>query len=805
MASAYKQVRISLSHHVATPVEKRLRNRERSDSQLRKQALGAISTQLKSEYDTIMKNTKNLRKYMNQAIDKNDVLQIGQLRKYIRMDLREVFTLRQRLKEVYKELPERQTGPMITRLTILKGVLSRLVSISDIYQYVLKYRQEVDTALNPNAPYITNDFYKNYEGSDEEPYNSDIEIPPVVHSTDFTFNDNFQPDDNFATHQDSYPITANGDQDDLAQQYDHDPAKTPPRTSTVAGRKRAAQDVHHGMPKNPRVDNNGTAQTAHHADDEIPTSPRITSRMPDNVRRKLSFDQQRRQFAEVESTNNGSRLPKFIGPTATAERLARALQKATGVSDNTDIRDALLDFMDTVDEKVSHITPQKSYVDAALPKGFHGPKRTDFDTAKIDFWKHFKSVDLDKFSGQADKKPFASWWQLFDHEINKLPEPFSSDTLKMRALYKLLEGEAQDLVRPFHNSIQTTSYINAVKMLQSRYGSSKKTKEHVKDQMRQLKPASSKCTAQAEFANKILEIRADLEVAGETLREASKQCIEIALRKMSTKYTERYYISLGLRTKDERETFYEGDPVNHLESLVFWINNLKAENYSSDEEEEKSKPIEDSTVTAFATMHDKKSPPPKPKSVKSFRCPICRTDEHPWARCEVPPQERRLKVKERGWCSNCLREGHTNKDCPSEITCYHCMTEGKWMRHHTCLCYSLDNMSAKAKERPIDWRLYKSKKRETGPQSRDSGKKSDRYAKYQKFRREAKRLPSKYRSVFSTLLDLDNSDESSESSDGASDSDSKSDHEKPPKETKEKTKEKSPKDKPTTEKNNKKQ
>ena len=766
MADKYSAARQAISSNAITPVKDRLRSRERTDSQLRKQTVATYARQYVDDYKTVATNIKNLRTFMFEALDSGDEIDVQRIRKYVKLDYREVATLRNRFREIEEEITNAKVQKIITRLTVLKGLLWRLSTITYIPSYVNKYRTEIDQTLDLTKPLQVVDFYKNKE-EHEDPYTSDDEFEPVVHFSNMNYYDTFSPGDDFATIADPY---------DQQQQEEDEDNKTPPRSSMAKGveetdirnvARKTAEEIQSDMNKRFRSSKEPENNT-----------PRIKTKVADRIKRKLSMDKQRLKFIEAESDGNqhntddnesdtdnqlqSYQLPKKrrndIGSTAPAKKLARAFENIAQVSDSSEIRDAVQCLVDQFNEKFESISPKKKMPQSSLPPGFHGPRRTDLDSSKIDFWKHVKSVDLEKFTGQDDKKPFASWWRLFDHEINRLPEPFSSDILKLRALYKLLDGEAQDLVRPYHTSTNPKSYIAAVKLLQSRYGSSKKTKENVKDKLRKLTPTASTCTAQVEFLNKILEIRADLEIAGESIKEASRQCIEVALRKMSTKYAERYYISLSLNTKEERETFYEKDPATELEELVLWINNLKAENYSSDEEETKTKPQEDSTVTAFLTYKEKNhQSPAKPKTVKSFRCPICRTDAHPWATCPVPPADRRQKIKERGWCNNCLKEGHVSKDCTSEITCYHCMLDGKWMRHHSSLCYSLEHKPSREKV-PINWGLYKSKKKETDPSSTNKeAKRPDRNARYRKFKEKARKLPSDVRNVFSTLLEL-NSD-----------------------------------------------
>ena len=809
MASKYESIRLEMDDEIRTPIRERLRKRNRTDSQIRKQEVAALKKQHEKAYITIANNITNLRKFMFEALDNGDEIDIQNLRRYITLDLREVMTILRRYQETSEEINDDSTQRIIKRMKLLQGLLWRLSKISYIPSYIRKYREEINVALDFGQPVQETDFYKGYE-TDEDEYTSEPEVEEVTHLSDINHDGIFQPAENFATSPDPYG-------QDNATEYETPPkSRTKPEINSTYVRPNVSDNSRKTAQQIIDAANNLNNRFRHTNEPEE-TTPRTKSKPTDSLRMKRSFDLSRASFAESEAygntnfpksvtnqesvTNDTYQLHKRprneIGSTAPTERFVRALERITNATDTSEVRDALYGMFDQINQKVDNLSPKKQKAQSALPPGFHGPKRTDLDSSKIDFWKHVKSVDLEKFTGESDKKPFSSWWRLFDHEINRLPEPFSSNILKLRALYKLLDGEAQDLVRPFHTSAAPDSYEAAVRRLQATYGETKITKENVKDKLRKLTPTASSCSAQVEFINKILEIRADLEVAGENKQEASRQCIEVALRKMHMKYTERYYTSLSLNTKTERETFYEENPATYLEELANWISNLKAEHHFSDDEDSKPKPQEDSTVSAFVTTKEniKKPSPIKPKSVKSHRCPICKTDEHTWMHCPVPPPDRRQKIRSRGWCNNCMKEGHFSKDCPSDISCYHCMQEGKVVRHHTALCYSLDN---KREQPQIRWGIYKKNKREHSANKDRDAKKSGPSDKYRKFKDRLKKLPTNVRNVFSSLVEMD-----SDCSSISSEEDDPEDHqpeeekdekeEKKPQPSKEKTKPEKPK------------
>lgn len=444
------------------------------------------------------------------------------------------------------------------------------------------------------------------------------------------------------------------------------------------------------------------------------------------------------------------KTPNYVGPASAAQKLAHLLAQATPGTDVDDITAIVTSLVTDITKSAKASKPEPPALEFQYPKGFFGPKRGDFDSSKQPFWKHFQAIELDHFSGKQGTKTFAAWWSLFDQEIHKLPDAYCPDTIRMRALYKLLDDEPKTLIEPFHTNITQDSYKQAVQLLNSRYGANERTKENLKDKLRALKPANSSCTAQVEFINKLQMATADLQVAGESQYEAMLFAMKAALRKLSSKYSDKYYVAQGLRTKRDKETFYVDDPTTQLLHLQTWINNLKAESLSSDDEDHTPATVADSTVSSFVATTPSPKKYVKPRSVRAFRCPYHRTDDHTWMNCKLSLEEKKKIIKEKQLCENCLREGHFTAKCPSEGVCYFCLAESdKWCYHHTSICMSKTAAQARASGKPYNWALLRGKVKERSPRKTTP---SQPKQKYQKLRQNWTKFSPEKRASFSTML-----------------------------------------------------
>ena len=777
MATNYNYVRRPIATVVQTPIIKRLRNRERSDHDEQLRAVAAMYQGFLDEYRQIMKNMADLRDNLYKAVQENDVLEVSKLRRLLRLDHREVTHLRARLAEVQEtDVSDKKRVQtiiaMTTRLSFLKGLLKRMADVCDIYKYAVRHEASIRKALTKDIPVPTEEFFREPE-TDEDDYESDGQVEQVSHFSDITHDGSFDPGADYA-------------------RVNSDTFFTPPRDKLATKRHAETGFVNHqaGPAKRQAIDMHELAarqlderfQPA--ATDNIrSTSPVTRSHPSDRLRRSISYNNSRVQFMEdsagrkedmytlresVPGAEEGQvpqgavKTPNYIGPTASAQKLTHAIETLAKGTGQADIASAVTEMFQDLSERLLGTSPRKPVLDIRFPDGFLGPKRTDFDTSKQHFWKHFIAIDLEKFNGKEDGKPFASWWKLFDHEVHRLPEPYCSDTMRLRALYKLMEGEPKATIEPFHNNITPEAYKQAVHILNSRYGSNSKTMENVKDKLRALKPKNSSCSAQVQFVSQVRGACSELQVAGVGREEASLMCIKAALRKMTTKFIDKYYISLNLFSKHDKDTFYENDPEQQLMHLQAWINNLKAESKSSDEEEIQAKSNEDSTVTSFATFEDKKrfvtmnaaKKKLKPRTVKTWRCPYHKTNNHTWMQCKLSLADKKKMVQEEGMCGNCLRTDHDQENCPSEIACYYCMTTGKWLYHHSSLCTSFEAKEAKEKGKPMDWRLYKEKVKERKTDSGSEPGDSKRQERIKKFKAKLPQLDKTQKKMAVSFLQM---------------------------------------------------
>ena len=787
----YSQSRLAVDHVVKTPVSKRMRPRARSSPLEQQQEAKQLFDQYLGYYRQILDNLDNLNGCLFKAADADDQLEVSVLRRLMKLDRREVCELIQRFGELQQHpgLPLRAKAKipiMVTRLTFHRGLLARLVQVGNMYAFVEEFRPLVEQAFNSQVPVPTEEFFRDHL-DDESDYKSDVPATPVSHFSQINHDGTFNPGEDFATnaHQEL------SDDEHPPQSAESGDDEFPPeRPPTVLGKRKSegpSNDHYATQAKSLAVRNlvlrreAETALRGRFERENSPDTPRKYSKPSNTVRRPLAYENSRVQFYEAAETVKPDKYtprgsspppqppkkrttPNFVGPHAAAQKLSHVLAKATGGIPQDELMEAVEELVAQVRGPSNKSTPQKPDLKLTFPTGFFKPKRTDFDVTKTAFWKHFHSLDLEKFTGKPGTQPFAAWWTLFDHEVNRLPEPYCTDNLRVRALYRLMDGVPKTLVEPFYNNITEDSYKQAVHVLHSRYGSTVKTRELVEDRLRLLKPTGSSCAAQADFITKIQSACADLQVAGVGREDASMQCIKLALRKMATSYSDKYYISLGLHQKSDIDHFYEDDPAAHLLHLQSWINGLRAETQSSEDEESKAAP-KDSTVSSFVSVNAGRPRSPhnrspkakgKPRQVRGWRCPYDKTDEHTWMQCTHDMATRRKIVQEERLCENCLKTGHVTKDCPSEMSCYFCGARGKWYYHHSSLCTSREAQEARRTNTPIDWRAYKNQTKE----KEGSAHRSKKQEAFQKFKKQVKDLPKPQRSVFATLLRTLDSDAS---------------------------------------------
>ncbi|XP_062703890.1 uncharacterized protein LOC134286302 [Aedes albopictus] len=76
------------------------------------------------------------------------------------------------------------------------------------------------------------------------------------------------------------------------------------------------------------------------------------------------------------------------------------------------------------------------------------------------------------------------------------------------------------------------------------------------------------------------------------------------------------------------------------------------------------------------------------------RCPAC-NQPHPLGKCfkfqRLPLSERQQIVNAKRLCTNCLKSDHSNRNCPSELTCRYCNR-----RHHSLLHYAAPDASRRS-------------------------------------------------------------------------------------------------------------
>ena len=72
-------------------------------------------------------------------------------------------------------------------------------------------------------------------------------------------------------------------------------------------------------------------------------------------------------------------------------------------------------------------------------------------------------------------------------------------------------------------------------------------------------------------------------------------------------------------------------------------------------------------------------------SINKKKCCFCKSEAHYSDRCNavVDVQARQDILKKECYCFNCLKQGHSEKDCCTKIKCYKCKSLGS---HHTALC-----------------------------------------------------------------------------------------------------------------------
>ena len=348
--------------------------------------------------------------------------------------------------------------------------------------------------------------------------------------------------------------------------------------------------------------------------------------------------------------------------------LVKQYQKITSLDD--EIQDSIP--LDSIEADVSNVSEWSMTIDSAIYKAEQALKDTQEDQTVVRGVRNVKlpTIELPKFDGSY--LAWQNFWDLFETAVHKRTD--LGNAAKFHYLVSQLTGEAANLMIGFNYT--DAEYDEAVILLKRTYGNTSYLIDAHLNAIIDLKPPGPTGMELSSFRSSyeghlraLKSLKSDVESAGFVFATLLLRKLPSVVRdNMNREGRKDNWDLNSLRRAIEIEIGHlkATEPANFAEAIA-----PRAENFTSDGF---SRHRESTILSTSAT-------PP----VTNRHCYFCQSPNHKVFQCDLydTTEKRQDQAKKLRLCFNCLRGGHSSKDCKSTTNCRICRR-----RHHTTLCRS---------------------------------------------------------------------------------------------------------------------